>query len=113
MTTTRIAAVCGFLTLGLLCGACKARWDTTETPVRDEELEQAFFSGLNSIDVPDLPEPSRLRPCCIFGDEVGVGRRVRIPGYEVVNVLEVGDLGTHVYNHGALPCSGWQPRGRS
>jgi hypothetical protein len=45
--------------------------------------------------VPDLPEPSRLRACCIFGDEVGVGRRVPIPGYEVVNVLEVGDLGTH------------------
>ena len=38
--------------------------------------------------MPDLPEPSRLRPCRIFGDEVGVGRRVPIPGYEVVNVLE-------------------------
>jgi hypothetical protein len=97
----RPAAACA-LVLALGSTACKARWDTAPNPLRDEELEQAFFSGLNSIDVPDLPEPSRLRPCCVFGDEIGVGRRVPIPGYEVSNVLEVGDLGTHVYNHGAL-----------
>ena len=90
------------LALGLPSVGCKEHWDTPR-PLKDEELETAFFSGLNSIDVPDLPEPRRLRPCCIFGDEVGVGLGpLPVPGYEVSNVLGIDDLGTHVYNHGAL-----------
>ena len=99
----RLARCAIVLALGLLIAGCRADWDTTSKPVQDEELEQAFFSGLNSIDVPDLPEPSRLRPCCVFGNDVGVGiRSIPIPGYEISNVLGIDDLGTHVYNHGAL-----------
>jgi hypothetical protein len=92
-----------FLLLTLLSVGCKEKWDTTQRPVRDEELESAFFSGLNSEQIPDVAEPQRLRPCCIFADDVGVSvGSIAVPGYEVRNVLDINDLGTHTYNNGTL-----------
>ncbi|MEW6441208.1 MAG: DUF4056 domain-containing protein [bacterium] len=97
------AAVGGILLLALHSAGCREKWDTTQNPVRDEELESAFFSGLNSIDIPELAEPTRLRPCCIFGNDVSVSvGSIPVPGYEVRNVLDVEDLGTHTYNNGTL-----------
>jgi hypothetical protein len=91
------------LLLTLLSSGCREKWDTTQRPVRDEELETAFFSGLNSVDIPDLAEPQRLRPCCVFGNDVGVSvGSVPVPGYEVSNVLDLSELGTHNYNNGTL-----------
>lgn len=69
---------------------CKENRDTTQDPVRDEELESAFFSRLNADDVPDVPEPQRLRPCCVFGNDVAVSLGpIPVPGYEVQNVLGI------------------------
>ena len=86
----------------LLCG-CKEKWDTTKQPMRDEELDAAFFSGLDAEVIPDVPEPQSLRPCCIFGNDVGVQvGRMRVPGYEVQNVLDISELGTHQYNKGTV-----------
>lgn len=97
------------LVLALLSFGCQEKWDTTQQPVRDEELDNAFFSGLDSETIPDVPEPQSLRPCCIFGNDVGVQvGRIRVPGYEVQNVLEISDLGTHQYNKGAVSL---RPRG--
>lgn len=91
------------LVFGLLAVGCKEKWDTTQRPVRDEELESAFFSGLNSAQIPDVAEPQRLRPCCIFGNDVSVSvGSIPVPGYEVRNVLDINDLGTHNYNNGTL-----------
>ena len=56
-----------------------------------------------------MPEPQSLRPCCIFGNDVGVQvGRMKVPGYEVQNVLDISDLGTHQYNKGTVSL---QPRG--
>lgn len=68
-----------------------------------EELDTAFFSGLDSEAIADVPEPQSLRPCCIFGNDVGVQvGSVPVPGYEVRNVLDLNELGTHQYNKGTL-----------
>ena len=97
------------LLLAVLSFGCKEKWDTTQRPVRDEELDSAFFSGLDAEVIPDVPEPQSLRPCCIFGNDVGVQvGRMKVPGYEVQNILDISELGTHQYNKGAVSL---QPRG--
>ena len=104
--TPRLSTCTGvptLLVLTLLSVGCKTRWDTTQHPVRDEELESAFFSGLNAVEVPNVAEPSRLRPCCIFANDAAVSvGSIPVPGYEVRNVLDINDLGTHTYNNGTL-----------
>jgi hypothetical protein len=96
----RIAAT---LALVLLSVGCEEEWDTSQDPLQDGELESAFFSGLNAHEVPDVPEPRRLRPCCVFGNDVGVSvGSLPVPGYEVQNVLDITELGTHKYNNGML-----------
>jgi len=97
------AAARTLLLLALLSVGCKEKWDTTQRPVRDEELESAFFAGLNSAEIPNVAEPTRLRPCCIFANDAGVSvGSIPVPGYEVRNVLDINDLGTHNYNNGTL-----------
>ena len=97
------------LLLAGLSFGCKQKWDTTQHRAQDEELDSAFFSGLNSEEIADVPEPRSLRPCCIFGNDVGVQvGRMKVPGYEVQNVLDISELGTHQYNKGTLAL---QPRG--
>jgi hypothetical protein len=87
------------LALGLLSASCAPKWNTVQHPLQDEELDGAFFSGLGSKDVPDVPEPKSLRPCCIFGNDVSVEvGTVPVPGYEVRNVLAIDGLGSHQYN---------------
>jgi hypothetical protein len=104
----RIAAS-ALLLLALVSVGCKEKWDTTQHPVRDEELDSAFFSGLDSEAIADVPEPQSLRPCCIFGNDVGVQvGRIKVPGYEVQNVLDISELGTHQYNKGTISL---EPRG--
>ncbi len=89
--------------LMLLPFGCRQKWDTTANPPVDEELESAFFAGLSSEEIPDLPEPKSLRPCCIFGNDVAVSvGSVPVPGYEVRNVLDINGLGTHKYDNGFL-----------
>src|SRR5260221_14472681 len=83
------------LLLAVLLFGRKEKWDTTQRPVRDEELESAFFSGLDAEAIPDVPEPQGVRPCCIFGNDVGVQfGRMEVPGYEIQNVLDLSELGT-------------------
>ncbi|MEW6444378.1 MAG: DUF4056 domain-containing protein, partial [bacterium] len=97
------SAACAGLMLALLSFGCRDKWDVSGHPVKDEELDSAFFAGLNSVEIPDVPEPQRLRPCCIFGNDVGVSvGHVPVPGYEVRNVLDIDELGTHNYNNGLV-----------
>lgn len=97
------------LFITLLSVGCKEKWDTTQHPVHDEELDVAFFSGLDSQAIADVPEPKSLRPCCIFGNDVGVQvGRMKVPGYEIQNVLDISELGTHQYNKGTVSL---KPRG--
>ena len=97
------------LSLAVLSAGCKERWDTTQQPVKDEELDTAFFAGLDDKEIADVPEPTGLRPCCILGNDVGaeVGS-VPVPGYEIRYTLDLETLGTHQFNKGTLTVT---PRG--
>jgi hypothetical protein len=88
------------LCAALLMGAAE-KWSTAA--LSDERLEAEFFAGFNPEDVPAVPEPTALRPCCIFGNDVGarVGS-IPVPGYEMRYVLELDSLGTHRFNKGAM-----------
>ena len=102
-------ALAAILSLAVLAFGCKQKWDVTQHPVKDEELDTAFFAGLDSDAIADVPEPQSLRPCCIFGNDIGVQvGRMRVPGYEVQNILDISELGTHQYNKGAVSL---QPQG--
>jgi len=98
------------LSLAVLAAGCEQKWDTAQRPVQDEELDAAFFSGLDSKEIADVPEPASLRPCCIFGNDVGaqVGS-IPVPGYEITYTLELDTLGTHQFNKGTIAL---QPRGQ-
>ena len=98
----------GVLLLVLPLAGCEQKWDQAARD--DEELEAAFFAGLDTKELVDLPEPQSLRPCCVFGNDIGVQiRSIPMPGYEIQNVLDIDGLGTHQYNKGAVAL---QPRGQ-
>ncbi len=59
-------------------------------------------AGLSPSGV-DFAAPSKLRPCCAFGTELGVGvAQVPVPMIELANVLEPHDVGQHRYDGGLL-----------
>ena len=91
------------LFLAVLPLGCKQKWDTTQQPLRDEEVEAAFFSGLDAEAIPDVPEPKRLRPCCIFGNDIGAQLgRIKVPGYEIQYSLDISELGTPIQQGGGV-----------
>ena len=98
------------LCAALVVGSAE-RWSTTSN-LNDQEVDAAFFSGLNPDDIPAVPEPTRLRPCCIFGNDIGarVGS-IPVPGYEIRYVLELDSLGTHRFNKGAMAVQAGMEKG--
>ena len=99
------------LTLAVLTAGCSEKWDTTQKPIHDEEVDAAFFAGLNFKGLADVPEPTSLRPCCILGNDIGaeVGS-IPVPGYEIRYTLDIDTLGTHQFNKGSLTL---EPRGET
>jgi hypothetical protein len=97
------------LCAALLVGSAE-KWSTSK--LNDEEVDAAFFSGLNPEDIPTVPEPTSLRPCCIFANDVGarVGS-IPVPGYEIRYVLELDGLGTHRFNRGAMAVQAGMEKG--
>ncbi len=88
------------LSLVVLAGSAE-KWHVAD--LDDTEIDTTFFKGLNAADIPNVPEPTRLRPCCIFGNDIGVQvGSIPVPGYEIRYVLEVASLGTHRFNKGAV-----------
>jgi len=69
---------------------------------RDRD-DQRLGVGLDTPEIANVPESRALRPCCIFANDVGVQvGSILVPGYEVRNVSDVTDLGTHQYDHRTL-----------
>ena len=96
-------AMLGTMLLALALWGCREKWTAHEHPARDEQLEAAFFAGLDTPEIADVPESRALRPCCIFANDVGVQvGSIPVPGYEVRSVIDVNDFGTHQYDHGTL-----------
>jgi hypothetical protein len=64
--------------------------------------------GMEAADVPVLPEPKHLRPCCAFGSQIGVKvANVAVPLYEIPNLLGPDDLGRHEYDGGTPMVGGF------
>lgn len=99
------------LAVAVLSAGCSEKWDTTQKPIHDEEVDAAFFAGLNFKGLADVPEPTSLRPCCILGNDIGaeVGS-IPVPGYEIRYTLDIDTLGTHQFNKGFLTL---EPRGET
>ena len=99
--------------LGLLAlcaaGCATETWQGVVSPVHPSTMRREL--GLHPPreapdEVPRLPEPEHLRPCCAFGSELAVSiARVEVFGYRLLNTLGPDDLGRHEYD-GGLPLTG-------
>jgi hypothetical protein len=97
--------------LAALLAGCGEQWDAGQHPVKDEEADTAFFAGIDAKEIPDVPEPKSLRPCCILGNDVGVEiGSVPVPGYEIRYTLDIDTLGTHQFNKSVFA---FEPRGEN
>ena len=53
---------------------------------------------------PDVPRPKGLRPCCAFGDDIGVSvGTMEVPGLAIGNIVGIDGLGAHNFDNGATP----------
>jgi hypothetical protein len=96
------------IALAVIAGGRDQKW-AMSGPLQDEELDTAFFAGVDAKEIADVPEPTSLRPCCILGNDVGAQLgSVPVPGYEITYTLDVDSLGTHTYNKGTVA---FEPRG--
>ena len=94
--------------VALLAAGRDQKW-VMSAPLQDEELDAAFFAGKDAKQIAEVPEPTSLRPCCIFGNDVGAQLgSLPVPGYEITYTLEVNTLGSHQYNKGTVA---FEPRG--
>lgn len=65
-----------------------------------------------AMDVPNIPLPRRLRPCCAFGTDLRVRlMSVAVPGVALANVISVEDLGPHQFDNGTLAFESSRPGG--
>jgi hypothetical protein len=97
------------LALCSLLAACAPTWKST-TLVDPRAVAQALSdpwdvdpAAFDPASVPVFDAPSKLRPCCAFGQDLKVEVvDVPVPLIKVANVMAVGDLGPHNYGSGAL-----------
>ncbi|HEU5194008.1 MAG TPA: DUF4056 domain-containing protein [Methylomirabilota bacterium] len=96
------------LVVAFLAAGRDQKW-AMSSPLQDEDLNAAFFAGVDSKEIADVPEPVSLRPCCIFGNDVRAQLgAIPVPGYEITYTLELDTLGTHQFNKGTVA---FEPRG--
>jgi hypothetical protein len=114
----RAKSSCGLLVPVVLAIACVRLplWVASAHPTREEievllETERARQLPLDTLtvrEIPDIPVPTNLRPCCAFGSEIRVSLAglLPIPGYRILNILGPDDVGPHTYDSRAFTASG-------
>ena len=96
------------LVLAMAC-AKPPRWTSPDRPspadaaVLLEGEESRTVREPFPAEVPTVPIRKKLRPCCAFGTDlrVRVGA-VPIPGFRIGNIMELDEVGPHIYDSGAL-----------
>lgn len=92
------------------CSFQRETWTSTLAASPDA-VEAALTSNKNypyllDVDrrfVPKIAPPTNLRPCCAFGMDIQSSLvNVSIPFYRVSNIIELADIGPHVYDAGFL-----------
>lgn len=83
------------------CSNMAPRWsETVRSPTATGEPE-VFLRELLPEIIPEIPAPSRLRPCCAFGSGIKVRLGpVPIPGVMLDNIIGPADVGVHRYDNG-------------
>lgn len=103
MSASRVVVVGSLL---LLSAACAPRWQAPAL-VDARKVARALHdpvsldTGFDPASVPMFPAPSRLRPCCAFGQDLKASLGpVPVPIYENENVIALADIGPHGYDRG-------------
>lgn len=86
------------------------RWVASPDPTLDDAYALMCAEDLAALrrevlasELPRVPPPKRMRPCCVLGGDVRVRLGpVPIPGFRMVNVIGVDDIGSHTYDSGLL-----------
>ncbi|MFT5441052.1 MAG: hypothetical protein ACI8W3_000092 [Myxococcota bacterium] len=85
------------------CSSAAPRWSETETLPTDTEGGEVYLRELLPTIVPDIPAPSKLRPCCAFGSGIKVRLGpIPIPGVMLDNIISPSDVGVHRYDNGLV-----------
>ena len=76
------------------------------------DFRQGTIQDINAIDIPIVPPPVSLRPCCAFGAnlQVQVGK-VPVPGVELGNIIDPDEIGPHGYDNGLISLDTADSRG--
>ena len=102
LTATLVTALCAV-------GCAPQAWRSDQRPVSVEAIRRELglhVPGLKTTEVPEIPAPKYLRPCCAFGSNINVSAvGVKVPAYQLANILGPEDLGEHKYD-GGLPLTG-------
>jgi hypothetical protein len=105
------------LLLGALaaCGT-EQKWSAADVGVAPEilarEISPELARRVQPEDIPQIPVPRHLRPCCAFGTALRVSlMSMPLPGFELANVVGVDDLGPHNFDNGALAFEASRPGG--
>lgn len=115
----RLVAAALLLSASVL-GCQQERWTADErVRARDVDVAAALGDttaesggGLAASDIPEIPYPRSLRPCCAFGADLKVALgSVPVPGVEIGNLIDPSALGPHRYDNGYLSLHRADPRG--
>jgi len=120
LSSSWLRAVCCILLANCVVACQQERWELGKN-VRARDVEvaaalgdtnQASSADLAATDIPAIPYPQALRPCCAFGMDLKVALgQVPVPGVEIGNLVGPNDVGAHRYNNGYLSLHGKDPRG--
>ena len=87
-------------------------WSVRPDLVAREISPELSDDDMRAEDVPDIPLPRQLRPCCAFGTGLKVTlMSVPVPGVELGNIVSVDDLGLHQFDNGAISIESSRPGG--
>lgn len=83
------------------CSNVAPRWSNEDSSASAAAKDEVFLRELLPDTVPDIPAPSRLRPCCAFGSGIKVRLGpIPVPGVVLDNIIGPDDVGTHRYDNG-------------
>ncbi len=117
----RVGSTFASLFLAALWAGCGGEPAWEKVPVwvaRDADVSAALGDfghdevGIAAADVPVVPLPGALRPCCAFGKELRVKLGgVPVPRFRIGNITERARLGPHRFNNGAISVDSKDRRG--
>ena len=103
-----------FLLCALSACATEQKWQASDVGVSPDilarEISPELARHVQAEDLPSIPVPRHLRPCCAFGTGLHVRlMSIQVPGLELTNIIGLEDLGPHNYDNGALAFEASRP----